>query len=114
MESSRFVRCCRSLLDVLSAQGAAGGCDEAVGAGAPDDERRAGGGGTERSPDVVQLRPNTRQNGGAGSTRNQHETTRFTTPSNLQNLHPRFKSGRRLQISSANSIVCALAAPASG
>jgi hypothetical protein len=28
----------------------------------------------------------------------------------LQNLHPRFKSGRRLQISSSNSLVCATAA----
>jgi hypothetical protein len=34
--------------------------------------------------------------GGAGQTSDQHETTRFTTPLNLQNLHPRFKSGRRL------------------
>jgi hypothetical protein len=38
-----------------------------------------------------------RQNGGAGQTKDQHETTRVTTPLNLQNLHPRFKSGRRLQ-----------------
>ena len=51
-----------------------------------------------RSPDVVQYGPNTRQNGGAGQTKDQHETTRFTTPLNLQNLHPRFKSGRRLQM----------------
>jgi hypothetical protein len=28
----------------------------------------------------------------------------------LQNLHPRFKSGRRLQILSSNSIVCVLVA----
>ena len=28
----------------------------------------------------------------------------------LQNLHPRFKSGRRLQFSGSKSIVCALAA----
>ena len=49
------------------------------------------------SPDVVQEGPNTRQNRGAGRTRDQHETTRFTTPLNLQNLHPRFKSLRRLQ-----------------
>ena len=28
----------------------------------------------------------------------------------LQNLHPRFKSGRRLQIFSSNSIACAPAA----
>ena len=51
------------------------------------------------SPDVVQYGPNTRQNGGAGPTKDQHETTRCTTPLSLQNLHPRFKSGRRLQIS---------------
>ena len=50
-----------------------------------------------RSPNVVQYGPNTRQNGGAGPTKDQHETTPFTTPLNLQNLHPRFKSGRRLQ-----------------
>jgi hypothetical protein len=49
-----------------------------------------------RSPNVVHYGPNTRQNGGTGQTKDQHETTRFTTPSNLQNLHPRFKSGRRL------------------
>ena len=54
------------------------------------------GAGPYRSPGVVQLRPNTRQNGVAGLTRDQHETTRFKTPLNLQNLHPRFKSGRRL------------------
>ncbi len=59
-----------------------------------------------RSPDVVQYCPNTGQNGVAGLTRDQHETTRSTTPVNLQNLHPRFKSGRRLQFSSLNSIVC--------
>jgi len=51
-----------------------------------------------RSPNVVQYGPDTRQNGGAGQTKDQHETTRSTTPLNLQNLHPRFKSGRRLQI----------------
>jgi hypothetical protein len=50
-----------------------------------------------RSPKVVQYGPNTRQIGGAGPTKDQHETTRCTTPLNLQNLHPRFKSGRRLQ-----------------
>ena len=49
------------------------------------------------SPDVVQYGPNTGQSRGAGQTKDQHETTRFTTPLNLQNLHPRFKSGRRLQ-----------------
>jgi len=50
-----------------------------------------------RSPDVVRLRPNTRQNGVAALTRDQHETTPCVTPLNLQNLDPRFKSGRRLQ-----------------
>jgi len=30
-------------------------------------------------------------------TRDQHETTPCMTPLNLQNLDPRFKSGRRLQ-----------------
>ena len=40
----------------------------------------------------------TRQNGCAGQTKDQHEMTRFTTPLNLQNLHPRFKSWRRLEI----------------
>ena len=30
-------------------------------------------------------------------TKDQHETTRLRTSLNLQNLHPRFKSGRRLQ-----------------
>jgi hypothetical protein len=37
---------------------------------------------SERSP----IGPNTRQSKGAGLTRNQHETTRFTTRLNLQNL----------------------------
>jgi ligand-binding sensor domain-containing protein len=32
-----------------------------------------------------------------GLARDQHEVTGFTTQANLQNLHPRFKSGRRLQ-----------------
>ena len=49
------------------------------------------------SPDVVQYGPNTGENERAGPTRNQHETTRVRTSLNLQNLHPRFKSGRRLQ-----------------
>jgi len=55
--------------------------------------RRSG----DRSPDVVHQRPNTGQSGGAGMTKDQHETTRLRTSLNLQNLHPRFKSGRRLQ-----------------
>ena len=63
-----------------------------------------------RTPDVVLLRANTRQNGVAGMTRNQRETTNCMTPSNLQNLDPRFKSGRRLQFSSSNSTDCASAA----
>ena len=54
------------------------------------------------SPNVVQYGPNTRQNGGAGGTKDQHETTRCPTPLNLQNLHPRFKSGRRLHFSEQN------------
>ena len=65
-----------------------------------------------RSPDVVRLRPNTRQNGVAALTRDQHETTPCVTPLNLQNLDPRFKSGRHLQFSSSNSIVCAPAVQA--
>jgi hypothetical protein len=32
-----------------------------------------------RSPNVVQYRPDTRQNRGTGQTKDQHETTRFTT-----------------------------------
>ena len=55
-----------------------------------------------RSPNVVQYGPKMRQDGGAGQTKDQHEATRFTTPANLQNLHPRFKSGRRLQFSRTN------------
>jgi hypothetical protein len=43
------------------------------------------------------LRPNTRENEGAGPTRKQDESTRLTSQPCLQNLHPRFKSGRRLQ-----------------
>jgi hypothetical protein len=56
-----------------------------------------------------QLRPNTRENGGAGPTSKQDESTRWTSRPCLQNLHPRFKSGRRLQIPGSNSIVCVLA-----
>jgi ubiquinone/menaquinone biosynthesis C-methylase UbiE len=52
-----------------------------------------------RSPNVVQYGPNTRHNGGGGRTKDQHEPTRCPTPLNLQNLHPRFKSGRRLHFS---------------
>ena len=75
-------------------------------------ERQDGGGAItgSRSPNVVQYGPDPRQNGGAGQTKDQHEPTRFTTPLNLQNLHPRFKSGRRLQNFSENSIVWAFAA----
>ena len=73
---------------------------------------RCGIRGAANSSTVVQYGPNTRQNGGAGLTKDQHEATRFTTPLNLQNLHPRFKSGRRLQIPGSNSIVCAPAAQA--
>ncbi len=52
-----------------------------------------------RSPDVVQYRPNTGQNLVAGLTRDQHETTTIDEPrTGLQNLHPRFDSGRRLQL----------------
>jgi len=44
-----------------------------------------------------QLRLNTRENGGTGPIRKQDESTRSRTWRNLQNLDPRFKSGRRLQ-----------------
>jgi hypothetical protein len=54
-----------------------------------------------------------RQNGVAGVTKDQHETTRSITPLSLQNLHPRFKSGRRLQIRSANSSIFEILAGAS-
>src|SRR5262245_45593438 len=42
------------------------------------------------------LRPNTGENGGVGPTRKQDESTRCRSRPCLQNLHPRFKSGRRL------------------
>jgi hypothetical protein len=60
-------------------------------------QNRAGSNQRHCSPNVVQYGPNTRQNEGVGPTKDQHETTRCPTPLNLQNLHPRFKSGRRLQ-----------------
>ena len=59
-----------------------------------------------RSPNVVQYRPNTRQDKWAGPTRDQRETTRTTSQSNLQNLHPRFKSGRHLRSPSTNRRLC--------
>ena len=49
-----------------------------------------------------QCRPNTRQKQLAPRTRKQGEPSRTGTSRNLQNLHPRFKSGRRLQIPSVN------------
>jgi hypothetical protein len=61
------------------------------------------------SPDVVHYGPNTRQHRGAGPTKDQHETTPRTPPLNLQNLHPRFKSERRLHCPEQNPIVCVLA-----
>jgi hypothetical protein len=64
------------------------------------------GASLDGSPDVVQYGPNTGQNGGAGPTRNQHELTRRPIPLNLQNLHPRFKSGRRLHFSLGKSTIC--------
>ena len=45
-------------------------------------------------------------------TKDQHETTRCPTPLNLQNLHPRFKFGRRLHFPRAKSIAGASAAGA--
>jgi hypothetical protein len=42
-----------------------------------------------------QRRPNTRENRGVGPTRKQDESTRLTSRPCLQNLHPRFESGRR-------------------
>ena len=66
---------------------------------------------TCRSPNVVQYGPNTRQNGVAGRTRNQHEPTRCPTSLNLQNLHPRFKSGRRLHYFHGNFVGTSARAP---
>ena len=51
------------------------------------------------------LRPNTGENGGVGPTRKQDESTTSTSRPCLQNLHPRFKSGRRLQNSLAKTLI---------
>jgi hypothetical protein len=49
------------------------------------------------SPTSVHERPNTTENRGVPDTREQDDSTTCTTYRKLQNLHPRFKSGRRLQ-----------------
>jgi hypothetical protein len=54
------------------------------------------------SPTSVQERPNTTENRGVLETREQDDSTTCRTRRSLQNLHPRFKSGRRLQFHSAN------------
>ena len=43
-----------------------------------------------------QQRPNTSENQASSGTRRRSQALRLTTPDGLQNLHPRFKSGRRL------------------
>ena len=48
-----------------------------------------------------QRRPNNRENRASSGTRRRSQALRNTTLYGLQNLHPRFKSGRRLQISSS-------------
>ena len=49
------------------------------------------------SPTSVHERPNTTENRGVPETREQNDSTTCRTRRNLQNLYPRFKSGRRLQ-----------------
>ena len=49
-----------------------------------------------------QQRPNTTENPGSSGTRRRSQALRNTTLYGLQNLHPRFKSGRRLQTSLGN------------
>ena len=44
-----------------------------------------------------QQRPNNRENLASAGTRRRSQPLRMTTLYGLQNLHPRFKSGRRLQ-----------------
>src|SRR6266850_872054 len=48
------------------------------------------------SPTSVHERPNTTENRGGPETREQDDSTTCRTRRNLQNLHRRFKSGRRL------------------
>ena len=50
------------------------------------------------SPTSVHERPNTIENRGVPETREQDDSTTCRTRRSLQNLHPRFKSGRRLQL----------------
>jgi hypothetical protein len=59
-------------------------------------------------------RPNTVEHRGLASTRRQDKPVSLTTPRNLQNLHPRFKSGRRLQIYSAVLVLLAARTIGSG
>jgi hypothetical protein len=51
-----------------------------------------------------QQRPNTAENQAPSRTRRRSQALRITTLYGLQNLHPRFKSGRRLQFSSVKSL----------
>jgi len=50
-----------------------------------------------------QQRPNTRENQAPSGIRRRRQALRITTLCGLQNLHPRFKSGRRLHFSSVHS-----------
>jgi len=45
-----------------------------------------------------QQRPNTREDRASSETRRRSQALRLTTLYGLQNLHPRFKSGRRLHV----------------
>jgi hypothetical protein len=54
-----------------------------------------------------QQRPNSRENRASSGTRRRSQALLKATLYGLQNLHPRFKSGRRLQFSGRNSIGCA-------
>ena len=52
-----------------------------------------------------QQRPNTREDQASSGTRRRSQASRSTTLYGLQNLHPRFKSGRRLHFSAEISSV---------
>ena len=54
---------------------------------------------------LEQQRPNTRENQASSGTRRRSQASRLTTLYGLQNLHPRFKSGRRLQIPSEIRVI---------
>jgi hypothetical protein len=54
-----------------------------------------------------QQHPNTTENRASSGTRRRSQARGNTTLYGLQNLDPRFKSGRRLQILSSNSTECA-------